>query len=83
MMLPAQNASSTAHADPVDTRPTNAGIDNSTIVGIIFGLLATGAGVLGLVIAWRQMRLTAVMSRTPSRGGSVDDDASMTTLSGH
>ncbi|KAF4503941.1 hypothetical protein G6O67_008569 [Ophiocordyceps sinensis] len=70
MMLPAGNASWPAQAASVDAHPSSAAIDPSTLVGIIFGVLATAAGALAVVIAWRQLQLTSYMSRTPSLGGS-------------
>ena len=55
---------STEDATPITP---SSGIDPSTIVGIIFGVLATVIALLGLIIAWRQLQLAAFTSYLSSR----------------
>ncbi|KAH7019695.1 hypothetical protein EDB80DRAFT_870318 [Ilyonectria destructans] len=42
--------------------PPRSGMDQSTIIGIIFGCLATLIALVGLVIAWRQLQIAASRS---------------------
>ncbi|PFH57206.1 hypothetical protein XA68_15386 [Ophiocordyceps unilateralis] len=37
---------------------SSSNLDPSTLVGIIFGVIATVIGLVGLVIAWRQLQLS-------------------------
>lgn len=71
MLFLAVNLNSTEHASSISDQLSGPAVDKSTIVAIVFGLVGATAALLGLIISWLQLRLSASTPPRHCRSQSV------------